>query len=221
MLPDPSRRSRHRRCRSCSAIFPIFPSSNGRFGEAQSGTGFGKAKPVGVHQHDRRNRILSLVRFWEWVAHNIAAWHLMHQTAGMSDPNALFIPIEDGADEAAMVEAALRCVEAFTDQFNARNLHGMDGLLHFPHVILSGENLVVWDGPGQLPSSFFDDLSASTGWDRTTYHDKRAVLTSPRKVHLVVEYTRDRADGTAVSHHSNLWIVTFDEGRWGIKQRSY
>lgn len=139
----------------------------------------------------------------------------------MSDPNPLFIPTEDGADEVAMVESALRCVESFTDCFNARDLRGMDALLHFPHVILSGENLTIWDSPGQLPASFFDDLAGSTGWDHTTYHDKRAVLVSPRKVHFAVEYTRDRADGTVASHHSNLWIVTFDDGRWGIKQRSY
>lgn len=93
---------------------------------------------------------------------HIAARRCIRQTAGMSDPNALFIPTEDDADEGAMVESALRCVEAFTDRFNARDLHGMDALLHFPHVILSGENLVIWDGPGQLPVSFFDDLSAST-----------------------------------------------------------
>lgn len=139
----------------------------------------------------------------------------------MNDLNALFSPIEDGADEAATIEAALLCVEAFTDRFNARDLPGMDALLHFPHVILSGENLVIWDDHGQLPASFFDDLTASTGWDRTTYHNKRPILTSPRKVHLVVDYTRDRADGTIASYHSNLWIVTFNNGRWGIKQRSY
>ena len=128
---------------------------------------------------------------------------------------------QDGADERAAVEAALRCVDAFTDRFNARDLLGMDATLHFPHVILVGEKLVVWEGPGQLPSSFFDDLAASTGWSRSTYQEKTAVLVSPSKVHLVVRYTRDRADGTPASHHANLWVITFDEGRWGIKLRSY
>jgi hypothetical protein len=139
----------------------------------------------------------------------------------MIETNLLFVPAPDGLDEAAMVALAIGCVEAFTERFNARDLAGMDGLLHFPHVILSGEQLVVWQAPGQLPASFFNDRTAAAGWHHTTYTAKRAVLVRPRKVHLVVEYTRDRSDGTAVSFHSNLWVVTYDSDRWGIKQRSY
>jgi hypothetical protein len=139
----------------------------------------------------------------------------------MSQSDTLFVPVADGSDEEAMIAAAFRCVEAFTDRFNARDLAGMDAMLHFPHIILSGEQLVVWQVSGQLSASFFDDLARSTGWHHTTYQAKRAVLISPGKVHLVVEYSRDRADGTVASFHSNLWIVTYDDGRWGIKQRSY
>ena len=120
-----------------------------------------------------------------------------------------------------MIAAAVQCVEAFTERFNARDLAGMDAHLHFPHVILSGEHLAIWQEPGQLPPSFFDDLAASTGWSRTSYQARHAVLVSPRKVHLLLEYSRDRQDGTIAGHHRNLWIVTFDDGRWGIKQRSY
>lgn len=136
----------------------------------------------------------------------------------MLHPDTLFTP--PGADGEAMA-AAIDCIEAFTERFNARDAAGMDALLHFPHVILSGETLIVWKTPGQLAAGFFEDLAAETGWDHSTYHAKRAVLVSPRKVHLLVEYSRDRADGSIISRHANLWIVTFDGGRWGIKQRSY
>ena len=64
-------------------------------------------------------------------------------------------------------------------------------------------------------------LTAATGWHRTTYTGKHVALVSPRKVHLVVEYSRDCADGTPSSFHSNLWVVTYDDDRWGIKLRSY
>lgn len=96
----------------------------------------------------------------------------------------------------------------------------MDAKLHFPHVILSGENLIVWDKPGQHGDSFFKDLLA-TGWHRTTYRKKQVVLATSKKVHLLIEYSRDDVSGNPISIHQNLWIVTFDAGRWGIKQRSY
>lgn len=120
-----------------------------------------------------------------------------------------------------MVSQAISCIDAFTDAFNARDLARMDACLHFPHIILSGEQLVIWEAGGQLPASFFDDLERSTGWDRTIYLEKRAVLVSPQKVHLFVEYSRNRADGSVITLHKNLWVVTYDADRWGIKQRSY
>ena len=133
----------------------------------------------------------------------------------------LFHPTSRNDDDAAMIAEAVRSVEAFTDRFNARDLDGMDACLHFPHIILSGEHLVVWTEPGNLPASFFDDLQRDTGWAESKYLRKDAVLVSPRKVHLVLEYTRNRADGSVASRHVNLWIVSFDRGRWGIKLRSY
>jgi hypothetical protein len=139
----------------------------------------------------------------------------------MTNADALFQPVPHDADALTKIAEAVHCVEAFTERFNARDLSGMDSCLHFPHVILSGEQLVIWNEPGNLPESFFDDLERKTGWAESRYQRKEAVLVSPRKVHLLVEYTRNRADGSVASSHCNLWIVTFDRGRWGIKQRSY
>ncbi len=138
----------------------------------------------------------------------------------MSHPDPDFIALGGGADERAIAEA-IACVEAFTERFNAGDAQGMDNVLHFPHLILAGEKLTIWKAPGQLAPGFFDDLAAETGWARSTYHAKRAVLAAPRKVHLLIEYSRDRADGTIISRHANLWIVTLENGRWGVKQRSY
>jgi hypothetical protein len=117
-------------------------------------------------------------------------------------------------------EAALACVEAFTERFNACDPAGMDATLHFPHLILADEHLVIWKTPGQVSQAYFDEIIAG-GWARSTYHAKQVVLASAKKVHLLVAYSRDRADGTQISRHQNLWIVTLQDGRWGLKQRSY
>jgi len=119
-----------------------------------------------------------------------------------------------------VVWPAIDCVEAFTDRFNDRDCDGMDARLHFPHVIPSGEKLTVWEKLGQFGGSFFKDLMA-TGWNRTTYRRKQVVLATSRKVHLLVEYSRDDAAGNPISVHRDVWIVTFDDGRWGVKQCSH
>lgn len=117
-------------------------------------------------------------------------------------------------------DAALACLAAFTERFNARDGAGMDAHLHFPHVILAGERLIVWKAPGQLPAGYFDDLAAE-GWARSIYHETRVVLAGADKVHVLVDYSRDGENGEVLSRHQNLWIVTFEDGRWGIKARSY
>ena len=136
--------------------------------------------------------------------------------------DALFLRLADQLlSEEHVAAKAIECVEAFTDRFNARDLAGMDALLHFPHAILSDEKLVVWDRPGQLSAGFFNDLADSTGWHQTSYKLKRIIHSSARKAHLLVEYSCDDATGRPITHHQNIWIVTFDHGRWGIKVRSY
>src|SRR5690349_10240256 len=99
----------------------------------------------------------------------------------MGNSGDVFQPAFDGFSESVMVEEAITCIERFTKRFNSRDLQGMDALLHFPHIILSGEKLVIWDAPGQLAASFFDDL-ATDGWARSTYQRKQPILVSPRKV---------------------------------------
>ena len=59
----------------------------------------------------------------------------------------------------------------------------MDAHLHFPHVMFSGAERLIWEQPGQLPTGFFDELR-QTGWAKTVYEEKQPILVSPEKVHF-------------------------------------
>lgn len=115
---------------------------------------------------------------------------------------------------------ALACLDAFTEAFNARDPAGMDAQLHFPHILLTGGQVAIWKAPGQLPASFFDDLVAD-GWRRSVYHSRTPVLAGPDKVHVLVDYSREGEGGEVLSRQQNLWILTREDGYWGIKVRSY
>lgn len=145
------------------------------------------------------------------------------RSSGEAQPrnDQLFVALasyEEG--EAYAVQKAFDCIETFTARFNGMDLAGMDALLHFPHVVLDAGKLVVWDRPGQHGVTFFDELRA-TGWHRTMYRRKEVVLATPTKAHFLVEYSREDTEGNVRSTHHNLWIVTFEDERWGIKLRSY
>ena len=118
------------------------------------------------------------------------------------------------------VAGASRCLDQFTAAFNACNLAGMDAELHFPHVMISGAETLIWDGPHQHPVDFFQRLK-STGWASTRYESKVPVWASQNKVHFLVTYTRRADTGAELSRHTNLWIVVQQNGVWGISLRSY
>jgi hypothetical protein len=124
------------------------------------------------------------------------------------------------AAQADAIREASACLDRFTERFNACDTSGMDGELHFPHVMLSGAERLEWPSAGRHPADFFDKLKAS-GWRRTRYQSKEAVLASADKVHFVVSYTREDETGAVLSTHRNLWIATRVGGRWGIWLRSY
>ena len=76
----------------------------------------------------------------------------------MTDYVKLFHPAGNEEPADTIVAAADACLDEFTACFNSLDLVGMDAHLHFPHVLFSGAERVVWERPGQLPADFFDKL---------------------------------------------------------------
>lgn len=118
-----------------------------------------------------------------------------------------------------VVASAQACIERFSSAFNSRDLHGMDAELHFPHVMFSGSAQLIWPGPGQHPPDLFYALR-SVGWAKSVYLDIAPVAVASGKVHFLVTYERQGADGNVISSHVNLWIVKWQNERWGIALRS-
>ncbi|MCJ8300149.1 MAG: hypothetical protein MJK13_14605 [Pseudomonadales bacterium] len=138
----------------------------------------------------------------------------------MSDFAKFFKPAESLEPLTEQVLVAGACLDGFTERFNACDLSGMDSFLHFPHIMYSAAELLIWEKPGQLPSDFFDKL-VDGGWARTVTSQKTPILVSKDKVHFRVHYTRQTDDGTILTEHDNIWFITRIEDRWGIALRSY
>lgn len=126
----------------------------------------------------------------------------------------------DSSIDQNVAKEASRCLDNFTEAFNALDLKGMDAELHFPHVMISETETLLWNTPNQHPPDFFARLK-STGWASTRYESKIPVLTSQSKVHFLVTYTRRSFIGGELSRHTNLWIVVKRNDVWGISLRSY
>jgi hypothetical protein len=101
---------------------------------------------------------------------------------------------------------------------NAGDEPALLATLHFPHYRLAGGGTRVWDQPG----SYLGDFRARAGadWHHSEWDFRNVIAAGPKKVHLDVQFTRYRADNSAIGSFRSLWIVTEYGGRWAVAARS-
>lgn len=138
----------------------------------------------------------------------------------MKSIHSVFSPGAVSESEEHILKESLECLQNFSDAFDAEDLNAMDEALHFPHFLLSGSEMSVWERPGQMPHTFFKELRKS-GWRKTVCTLAKPILISKNKVHYLWHYNRFGENRTLLTHHENVWIVTKEQGRWAIKVRSY
>lgn len=117
------------------------------------------------------------------------------------------------------IAGAMACLDAFMAAFNARDVVAWEATFHFPTVRLASNRLVIIDAPGWHKPEMFD-TRLGDGWHRSAW-DRRAVIhAGPDKVHFDTLFTRYRADDSVIGHYDSIYVVTCEDGRWGIRCRS-
>jgi hypothetical protein len=121
-------------------------------------------------------------------------------------------PIEDAAAE------ALAVLDRHMAALNARDPAALADTLHFPHYRLTQGRLQTWETPATYHTDFL--ARAGAGWHRSAWDTRRVLAASADKVHLDVQFTRYRADGSAMGSFRSLWVVSKLGGRWAAQLRS-
>ena len=116
------------------------------------------------------------------------------------------------------VAAAQKVLDDFMAAFNARDVEAFEATFNFPSVRLASNTLVLIEKGYHKPEMF--DRGALSEWHHSGW-DRRAVIhAGPDKVHLDTRFTRYRADGSVIGHFDSIYVVTNENGHWGIKARS-
>ena len=124
----------------------------------------------------------------------------------------------DTPDEAA-VAAAMAVMDRFMAALNARDEAALQATLHFPHYRLAAGGMQVFERPQDYTlAGFFS--RAGDGWARSAWDFRRVIAAGPDKVHLDVQFTRYRADGSVLGAFRSLYVLARRDGRWGIALRS-
>jgi hypothetical protein len=122
------------------------------------------------------------------------------------------------SDHTAAIEAASRCLDDFMTAFNARDIEAWQKTFNFPSVRLASNTLVIIDEGYHQPGMF--ERGALAEWDHSAWERRNVIHAGPDKVHFDTRFTRYRADGSIIGGFDSIYVVTCEDGHWGVKARS-
>jgi hypothetical protein len=119
------------------------------------------------------------------------------------------------------VKRAREVMDGFAAAFNAEDADAMRSRwFNFPHVRFHSGRVTIMERPEDFRSTVWERAGEAKGWARTAWDYVELVDAGPDKVHFRVQFTRYREDGSSMGSYKSFYIVTFQNGRWGIQGRS-
>ncbi len=114
----------------------------------------------------------------------------------------------------------LAAVDEFINTFNSRNADQWANSLNFPHVRPSpfGPVNVAETKEIYVDQASYDRIIDS-GWDHTEWDYKRVIHTSSDKIHVAGQWSRYTKEGDKILTTPVVYVVTNNDGHWGIQSR--
>jgi hypothetical protein len=119
---------------------------------------------------------------------------------------------------AAAIAAAQGVLDAFMAAFNARDIAAWDDTFNFPSVRLASGKLVILHADSHTPETFTSGALAD--WDHSAWERREVIHAGADKVHIDTRFTRYRKDGSVIGGFDSIYVVTLEDGHWGVKIRS-
>jgi len=120
--------------------------------------------------------------------------------------------------DAEAIRAAQGVLDAFMQAFNARDIPAFEATFNFPSVRLASQGLVILNA-GDMTAERFTS-GALARWDHSAWDRREVIHAGPDKVHIDTRFTRYRKDGSTIGGFDSIYVITRQDGHWGVKIRS-
>ena len=121
------------------------------------------------------------------------------------------------------IAGAMAVTDAFLATFNAGDARGHAETLAYPHVRLASGTVRIWqtldEGTAGMEQAI-PLLRERAQWDHSEWDHRNVIHASDTKVHLDVQFTRYRADGSVIGVYPAVYAIVLQDGRWLIQARS-
>ncbi|MAK81975.1 hypothetical protein [Phenylobacterium sp.] len=114
--------------------------------------------------------------------------------------------------------AAMACLDAFMTAFNARDMQAFEQTFNFPSIRLASNTMRIINKGDQTQATF--DHASLKEWDHSAWEKREIIHSGADKVHIDTRFTRYRKDGSIIGGFDSIYVVTCEDGHWGIKARS-
>lgn len=116
--------------------------------------------------------------------------------------------------------AAKKLIEDFFVAFNAKDNEALQKIANYPHVFLLNNGRMSIANSAEELVMDFDAMKEREGWHHSSLGDYNVSSSSPEKVHVELTFHRHTEDGVIYRTVPALWIVTKQDGEWGLQFRS-
>jgi len=121
-------------------------------------------------------------------------------------------------DHVSEIAAAMKVLDDFMAAFNARDVDAFEATFNFPSVRLASNTLRIIEKGDHKPAMF--ETGPLAEWDHSAWERRDVIHAGADKVHIDTRFTRYRKDGGVIGGFDSIYVVTLQDGHWGVKIRS-
>lgn len=122
------------------------------------------------------------------------------------------------SDYAAEIAAAMACLDDFMAAFNSRDVRAFEATFNLPSIRLASNTLTTIEAGYHQPQMF--ERGPLAEWDHSAWERREVIHAGADKVHIDTRFTRFRKDGSVIGGFDSIYVVTLQDGHWGVKIRS-
>lgn len=127
----------------------------------------------------------------------------------------------DAANLPEYVVTGCSILDEYLEAFNSGDVHKWSAILHYPHVRIAGDRVLVWNNAEDFAKdNDMSLLSKRINWGHNEWDWKHLIQFGPGKMHFAVQVSRYTVTNTFISSFESLYIVTRIGKRWGVQGRS-
>ena len=114
---------------------------------------------------------------------------------------------------------ALQALDRYLETWNSRDAERWATSLNFPHVRPGPGAFELFRTPAQYVASVNFAATLATGWHHSEWTTRRVLQVGADKVHVSGSWLRYTEDGKEMVGTSVTYIVTNQNGKWGVLSR--